>query len=302
MVVIRSFFAVNNFRRHHLVAIVSHLFGRFNGVIGQHSRKILNQRTANDGTSHDGKRSDIKNRFSANSSIITNVGDDERHGGESCRANRKPLADSGSSVADRIKFVRDFPDVMVKMARFSDTTSVVGNRAKSIDRNRSSNEGQHTHSRHRHAIHTRDFTGNENGNTNHQNRQQYRTGTDSVTFSDDKSSTLGRNLCQFTGWTVIGRGVILSNRANANTTSNAKNGGNQRRSPAQHELWIEVFASEQHQRNNCRQDSSATCGKISRVVKFFGRVFAHLVSGNINNAQQARKQTATRNQNRSQNG
>ena len=302
VVVIGRFFAVDDFWRHHLVTVVSHFLGGFDGVVGEHGREVFDEGATDDSTSHDGELSDVQNRLKSDGGVVADVGDNQGHGGQSGGADSETFADGGGSVADSVELVGDFAHVMREVARFGDAAGVVGDGTKGINTDGGTNEGQHTHSGHGDAIHAGDFAGDENGDANHQNWQKYRAGADGVTFGDDESGTLGGDFCEFTRGAEVGRSVVFGDGADADATGDAQDGRNQRGSPAQHELRIEIFAGEQNQADNRCQDGGAAGREVSGVVEFFTRVFAHLVQGNIQDAQQAREQAAARDENRGQDG
>lgn len=153
------------------------------------------------------------------------VGTEESESNEASRADSEALTNSSGSVTSGIESISSFTDVSVKSSHLSNTTSVVRDRAVSINREADGEAAEHTESSESNTVHSGPLEGEEHSDGEAHNGNNAGHVAKSETIDNVGGSTVEAGFGEVTGGGISVRSVVLSgesdNEAGPETKQNA---------------------------------------------------------------------------------
>lgn len=160
--------------------------------------------------------------------LLSNTGDvgtEESESNEASRADSEALTNSSGSVTSGIESISSLTDVSVKSSHLSNSTSVVRDRAVSINREADGEAAEHTESSESNTVHSGPLEGEEHSDGEANNGNDAGHVAESETIDNVGSSTVEAGFGEVAGGGISVRSVVLSgesdNEAGPETKHNA---------------------------------------------------------------------------------
>ena len=267
---------------------LNHLAGSLGDRFDQHAAEQVGQRSADQRTGQNRGVDDVQ--LQGSGGIVEGIqeGNHQRQRRQRSGTDREALADGSGGVADGVELIGDLADFRFEEGHLGDAARVIGDRAVGIDGNRRGDEGQHTDSRHRHAVHAAQEVGQHRGRSQHDQGSHGGNHTDGHAFGDGQRGAFLGGLGDLAGGLVVIGGVVLRQDADHDTGDDADGGGKPRGQPADVEARAgHIRAAEEEVGHNAAQHNGQTGGDPGRIVEFLVGVVAQLAHQQGRNADDA---------------